>query len=138
MNVLRQSCKKMKITNTTSPIASSRVISTSRMDSPITSVVSNAIAYFIPGGKFFDSRASSSLTRSVHVQRVGPGKLRYGDAHGIVAVESHHGRRNPRHPTRRGPCPRRRTSVPSVPVFKIMFSNSFGSVSRPIARTLIW
>src|SRR5713101_4466097 len=54
MKVLRQSCRKTKITMMTSAIAWSSVTSTSLIDCPITVVVSKATAYFNPGGKFFD------------------------------------------------------------------------------------
>src|SRR6202158_60885 len=59
INVLRQSCKNKKITAMTRTIACASVINTSRIDSLTTFVVSKAIAYFSPGGKFLDSRRNS-------------------------------------------------------------------------------
>ena len=50
------------MTRTTSPIASSSVVTTSRIDSATTVVVSNATSIFSPGGKRCDSRAISALT----------------------------------------------------------------------------
>src|SRR5206468_12812514 len=51
MMVARQSSRKRKITMMTIRIASSSVVTTSFTESPTTVVVSNAITYFIPGGK---------------------------------------------------------------------------------------
>src|SRR5258707_10925805 len=48
INVLRQSCKNKKMTAITSAMACSSVISTSRMDSLTTLVVSKATAYSAP------------------------------------------------------------------------------------------
>ena len=50
------------MTSTTSAIASTSVISTSRIDSSTTCVVLKAIWYFMPGGKSADSRSISALT----------------------------------------------------------------------------
>ena len=61
IKVLRQSCRKMKITSTTRIIASISVYRTSLIDSPTTVVVSNATAYLIPGGKRFERRSSSAF-----------------------------------------------------------------------------
>ena len=63
MMVLRQSARKIKMTRMTRTMASIRVLSTSRIDSPTASVVSNAFSYFMPGGKCWDSRSSSARTR---------------------------------------------------------------------------
>src|SRR5580704_13559012 len=73
MNVLRQSCKNKKMTMITRPTASSNVISTSLIDSPTTVVESNATAYFIPGGKFFESRANSSFAAWSTSRAFAPG-----------------------------------------------------------------
>ena len=62
MIVLRQSCRNRNITSTTRPMASSRVMTTSRIESFTTVAVSNDSWYFMPGGKFFWSRASSAIT----------------------------------------------------------------------------
>ena len=64
MMVLRQVCRKTKITSTTSAIAAASVFSTSWMDSRTTSVVLNAIWYFIPGGNCAASRSISARTSS--------------------------------------------------------------------------
>ncbi len=50
------------MTSTTSAIASTSVVTTSRIDSATTVVVSNAMSTFSPGGKRFDSRTISALT----------------------------------------------------------------------------
>ena len=50
------------MTSTTSPIASSSVVTTSRIDSETTVVVSNATSIFSPGGNRCDSRSSSAVT----------------------------------------------------------------------------
>ena len=62
MIVLRQVCRKMKMTMTTSRMASASVLSTSRIESLTTSVVSSAIWYCSPGGKLFARRISSAFT----------------------------------------------------------------------------
>src|SRR5579872_317757 len=59
--VARQSNKNRKITMMTMTIASSSVVTTSLTESPTTVVVSNAITYFMPGGKDFDSSSSAAL-----------------------------------------------------------------------------
>ena len=65
MSVLRQSCRKRKMTRITSTMAAASVSSTSRIDSLTTSVVSKATRYFMPGGKFWARRSSSpSAARS--------------------------------------------------------------------------
>src|SRR5260370_6779630 len=73
INVLLQSCRNRKITRITSPIASRSVNSTSRMDSPITVVVSNATAYLRPGGKFLDNRSNSALAALSTSSALAPG-----------------------------------------------------------------
>src|SRR5258708_1794506 len=65
ISVLRQVCRKMKMTMTTRMMASTSVFSTSRIESFTTCVVSSAIWYFSPGGKFFSSRSSSAFTLRV-------------------------------------------------------------------------
>ena len=60
MIVLCQSCRNKKMTRMTRTIASSRVISTSWMDSATAVVVSKATAYFSPGGKCLESSASTA------------------------------------------------------------------------------
>ena len=62
ISVVRQSCRNRKITAMTKRTASDRVMSTSRIDSPTTVVVSKAMAPLRPGGKRFDSRSSSAFT----------------------------------------------------------------------------
>ena len=64
MIVLRQSCRNRNITSTTRPMASSSVMTTSRIESCTTVAVSNDTWYFMPGGKFFSSRVSSASTWS--------------------------------------------------------------------------
>src|SRR5260221_405456 len=73
MNVLRQSCKNKKMTIITSAIACSSVIITSRIDSLTTLVVSKAIAYFSPGGKFFQSRRNSAFAALSTSSAFAPG-----------------------------------------------------------------
>src|SRR3954470_3938591 len=63
MTVARQSCRNRNMTSTTRAMASSSVLRTSRMESEMTVVLSNAISYLRPGGKLLDSRTSSALTR---------------------------------------------------------------------------
>ena len=58
MMVARQSCRKRKMTTMTMPMASAMVISTSRMESDTTVVVSTAMMPWRPGGKDFWSSAS--------------------------------------------------------------------------------
>ena len=62
MSVVRQFCRKRNITRTTSAIASSSVVMTSRIDSATTVVVSNATSTFSPGGNRLDSRSISAVT----------------------------------------------------------------------------
>ena len=57
----------------TKAMACSSVISTSRMDSPMTVVVSNATAALSPGGKFFDSRSNSSFAALSTSNALAPG-----------------------------------------------------------------
>src|SRR6202171_4763110 len=73
INVLRQSCKNKKMTAITSKMACSSVISTSRMDSLTTLVVSNAIAYFSPGGKLFESFRNSAFAALSTSSALAPG-----------------------------------------------------------------
>src|ERR1700722_12439470 len=73
MKVLRQSCRKMKMTSTTRPMASSKVYSTSLIDSPTTLVVSKATAYLIPGGKRLDNRSNSAFAALSTVSALAPG-----------------------------------------------------------------
>src|SRR5262249_30567406 len=56
--VARQSSKNRKITTMTISTASSSVVTTSLTESPTTVVVSNAMTYFMPGGKDFDNSCS--------------------------------------------------------------------------------
>ena len=58
MTVARQSWRKRKMTRMTSTIASNSVFTTSRIDSRTAVVGSNAISYFIEGGKLTASRLS--------------------------------------------------------------------------------
>src|SRR5437868_3324031 len=60
MTVERQSWRNRKITMITSAIASSKVLTTSLIESETTFVVSKATLYFSPGGKLFESRSSSA------------------------------------------------------------------------------
>ena len=62
MSVVRQFCRNRNMTRTTSPIASASVVTTSRIDSETTLVVSKAISTFRPGGNRFDKRTISALT----------------------------------------------------------------------------
>jgi hypothetical protein len=64
-------------------MASARVTSTSRIESPTTVVESKAMAYSRPGGKLFESSFNAALALAVHIERVGVGKLRDADAHGL-------------------------------------------------------
>src|ERR1700719_2026540 len=73
INVLRQSCKNKKMTAITSAIACSSVISTSRIDSLTTLVVSKATAYFSPGGKFLESRRNSAFAALSTSNAFAPG-----------------------------------------------------------------
>ena len=66
-------------------MASSSVLSTSRIDSETTVVVSNAISYSSPGGKRFDSRSSSARDVLVHVERVGGRQLHDAEADRLAA-----------------------------------------------------
>src|SRR5262245_11189555 len=50
ISVVRQFCRNRNITSTTSPIAMRSVVTTSRIDSETTVVVSNAMSIFSPGG----------------------------------------------------------------------------------------
>src|ERR1039458_6337890 len=61
MMVARQSSKKRKMTVMTMKMASARVTSTSRIESPTTVVESKAMAYSSPGGKLFESSTSAAL-----------------------------------------------------------------------------
>ncbi len=60
MSVARQSSRKRNMTRMTRRIAPPRVNTTSRIDSPTTSVASHARLYFIPGGKRSARRSSSA------------------------------------------------------------------------------
>ena len=50
------------MTSTTSAMACASVVTTSRIDSETTLVVSNATSTFMPGGKRLDRRSISALT----------------------------------------------------------------------------
>ena len=50
ISVVRQFCRNRNMTSTTRPIASASVVTTSRIDSDTTVVVSNATSIFSPGG----------------------------------------------------------------------------------------
>src|SRR5436190_17918975 len=54
ITVERQSCRNTNMTMITSAMASSRVVTTSLMESATTFVVSKATLYFNPGGKLFE------------------------------------------------------------------------------------
>ena len=62
ISVVRQFCRNRNMTSMTSAIASASVVTTSRIDSETTVVVSNASSAFRPGGKRFGSRSSSATT----------------------------------------------------------------------------
>ena len=62
ISVVRQFCRKRNITRTTNATASTSVVTTSRIDSATTVVVSNATSIFSPGGKRFDRRSISAET----------------------------------------------------------------------------
>src|ERR1035437_7794791 len=59
--VARQSSRKRKMTVMTMKTATTRVTSTSRMESPTTVVESKAMAYSSPGGKLFDNSFNAAL-----------------------------------------------------------------------------
>src|SRR5271165_2319876 len=61
MMVARQSSRKRKITTMTMTIASPRVPTTSRMESPTTVVVSNGMTYVIPGGNDLAKSSRAAL-----------------------------------------------------------------------------
>src|SRR3984885_14075893 len=61
MMVARQSSKKRKITIMTMMTASPRVPTTSRMESPITVVVSKGTSYFMPGGNDLAKSSNAAL-----------------------------------------------------------------------------
>src|ERR1700756_3423418 len=61
MIVARQSSKKRKMTTITIMMASPSVVTTSRIESPTTVVVSNGITYCSPGGKVLASLSSAAL-----------------------------------------------------------------------------
>ncbi len=86
MMVARQSSRKKKITMMTIRMASSRVVTTSRTESPTTVVVSKAMTYLMPGGKDFDSSSSSAFAALSTCQRVGIGQLLHADADGFVSA----------------------------------------------------
>jgi hypothetical protein len=65
MNVARRPWRKTRMTSTTSAIASTSVMSTSRIDWFTASVLSNAISYFRPLGNCFERRSISARTRSM-------------------------------------------------------------------------
>ena len=85
--VVRQSCRKMKITRMTSTIASSKRAQHISIDSPTASVVSNANWYFMPGGKRFGQPLQFGDRLAVHFERIGIRELRNSDAHSVVPVE---------------------------------------------------
>ena len=62
ISVVRQFWRNRNMTSTTSAIASSSVVTTSRIDSATTVVVSKATSIFSPGGKRCDSRSISAST----------------------------------------------------------------------------
>ena len=59
--VARQSRRNKKMTAITMRMASSKVLTTSRMESPTTVVVSKATTYLMPGGNAFDNSSSTAL-----------------------------------------------------------------------------
>src|SRR5438046_3835703 len=62
ISVVRQFWRNRNMTSTTRPIASASVVTTSRIDSETTLVVSNATSTLSPGGKRADSLLSSAST----------------------------------------------------------------------------
>ena len=88
MSVLRQVCRKMKMTRTTSTIASASVFSTSRIDSWTTSVVSKATWYFSPGGNCLRQPLELGDHASLDVERVGGRQLDDAEADRLAAPGS--------------------------------------------------
>ena len=87
MIVARQSCRKRNITSTTSAIASSSVLSTSRIESEMTVVLSKATSYLRPGGKLFEQALELGAHTVVDVEGVGRRQLRHADADRVASVE---------------------------------------------------
>ena len=73
ITVARQSWRNRKITRITRMIASSRVFSTSRIDSRTAVVGLKAIVYFIDGGNDADSRVSVARTADSRSNAFAPG-----------------------------------------------------------------
>ena len=88
ISVVRQFCRNRNMTSTTSPIASSSVVTTSRIDSETTVVVSKAISIFRPGGKRCDSRVDLRVDVAIDLQRVRGRQLQHAEADRVARVEA--------------------------------------------------
>ncbi len=86
ISVVRQFWRNRNMTSTTSAIASSSVVTTSRIDSATTVVVSKATSIFSPGGKRCDSRLISAFDVAIDLQRVRGRQLQHAEADGVAAL----------------------------------------------------
>ncbi len=136
MSVVRQSCRKMKITRMTNRIACTSVISTSRIDSPTTVVVSKATVPLRPGGKRCARRSSSVLIALSTSSALALGSWKTAKPTAgtspklrLLSYDSE--------PSSTVPRSLSLTSVPSFCALTMMLPNSAGSDSRPPTRTLI-
>ena len=76
IRVARQSCRKMKMTATTSRMATIRVWITSWIDSLTKVVVSTGKAAFMPSGKVDSSCPTLALTAATVLSALAPGASR--------------------------------------------------------------
>ena len=135
----------------TMTIASASVFSTSLMESEITVVVSTAMMPLSPAGTTSQFREHGAAAL-VDVQRIGVRELLHADADGVAALErlspkvqagvvvlrAQFGAANVLQQHNPGPLPARHSLARVLFDFRMMFSNWFGSVSRPSTRTAIW
>ncbi len=144
MIVARQSCRNRKMTTMTITIASTRVTSTSWIESETTCVVSTAMTSPCRAGRTSSGPPAPHGTawprrarwhwRAAGSRRQSPPpcsgvKLQ---RRGVVF------RANLRVPTSRSSTSPAPTPLEAGLVFRMMLSNCLGSVSRPCTRTAIW
>ena len=126
----RQSCRKTRMTISTSTPASNSVRYTSLIACRTNSVVSKGMSYTSPSGSDGLSRSIAARTCVGDVERVRARELEDGDAGGRLRRPSGRRRRRPARRARRVATSRRRvTRMPSV--LTMMFSNCVDVAQAP-------
>ena len=133
MMVARQSSRNRKITTMTITMASARVTSTSRIESPTTVVESNAMAYCSPGGKLFDSLDHAAFACRSTASALAFGQLLHADAHRLVPGVLQQSSCSPRRPPPSG-----QSFSSTSPFGRVLHDDVVelgGLVRRPTTRT---